>query len=145
MYLLARAEALGDLGRREASRSTLDSSIVVLEAEYARTPDVAWISGALGVAYALRGQKAEAIAAAKRAQLLMPDALDGPNWIINEARVQLLVGNRKEALDALDLALRIPSGLTSHWLRLDPAWVTLRGDPRFEQLIARGATAPPDA
>jgi hypothetical protein len=57
----------------------------------------------------------------------------------------LLVGNRKEALDALDLALRIPSGLTSHWLRLDPAWVTLRGDPRFEQLIARGATAPPDA
>ncbi len=145
MYLLARAEALGDLGQRAAARATLDSSILVLESEYAKTPDVAWISGALGIAYALRGEKAEAIAAAKRAQLLMPDALDGPNWIINEARVQLLVGNRKEALDALDLALRIPSGLTSHWLRLDPAWEPLRGDARFEQLIARGSPPPPDA
>lgn len=145
MYLLARAEALADLGQRDAARATLDSSILVLESEYAETPDVAWISGALGVAYALRGEEAKAIAAAKRAQVLMPDALDGPSWIINEARVQLLVGNRKEALDALDLALRIPSGLTSHWLRLDPAWDPLRGDPRFEQLIKRGSPAPPDA
>jgi tetratricopeptide (TPR) repeat protein len=136
---------LGDLGQRAAARATLDSSILVLESEYAETPDVAWISGALGIAYALRGEEAKAIAAAKRAQLLMPDALDGPNWIINEARVQLLVGNRKEALDALDLALRIPSGLTSHWLRLDPAWDPLRGDARFEALIKRGSPAPPDA
>ncbi len=145
MYLLARAEALGDLGQRAAARATLDSSILVLESEYAKTPDVAWISGALGIAYALRGEEAKAIGAAKRAQLLMPDALDGPSWIINEARVQLLVGNRKEALDALDLALRIPSGITSHWLRLDPAWDPLRGDARFEQLIERGSPAPPDA
>lgn len=145
MYLLARAEALGDLGQRAAARATLDSSIVVLESVYTETPGVAWISGALGVAYALRGEKGKAIAAAKRAQLLMSDALDGPSWIINEARVQTLLGNRKEALDALDLALRIPSGLTSHWLRLDPAWDPLRGDPRFEQLIKRGSPAPPPA
>jgi serine/threonine-protein kinase len=143
LYHLARGEALLELDRAAEARIANDSAIVLLEAAYARTPQVPWVSGALGVAYAHAGRKEEAVAAAKRAYSLQSDALDGPSWIINEARVQLLTGNRQAALAALELALRIPAGISAQWLRLDPAWVPLRGDPAFAALIARGSPPPP--
>ena len=109
------------------------------EALYARTPKVAWVSAALGVVYAMEGKKAEAVTAAKRAETLMPDALDGPGWIANEARVQMMVGNKSAALDALELVLKIPSDISVQWLKVDPVWAPLRAEPRFNALIARGS------
>ncbi len=140
---LARAEALGELGAKDAAKATTDSAVRSLERDFARTPKVPAISAALGIAYAMQGRKVEALAAAKRAESLMSDALDGPTWIANEARVQLMVGNRKEAMDAIELLLKIPSGVSAARLKVDPAWASLRGDPRFAQLIARGSPPPP--
>ncbi len=141
LALLVRAEALSELGAAAAARATIDSARKSLEAEYGHTPKVAPVSGALAVAYALSGMKTEAIAAAKRAESLMSDALDGPSWIVNEAHVQLMVGNKKEAMDALELALKIPSGISVEWLKIDPVWAPLKSDPRFAQIMARGSPA----
>ncbi|HYW31320.1 MAG TPA: protein kinase [Gemmatimonas sp.] len=143
LALLARAEALTELGAAAAAKATVDSAGRSLRAQVARSPQVAWLAGALAVAEALAGNKNEAIALAKRAESLQNDALDGPNWIINEAHVQLLVGNRSEAMDALELALRIPSGLSVSHLDLDPTWDPLRNDPRFKQIRAKGSPPPP--
>ncbi|CAN5913696.1 serine/threonine-protein kinase [soil metagenome] len=139
LALLSRAEAFTELGVSGTARATTDSAQRSLEALYARTPKVAWVSAALGVVYAMEGKKTEAVTAAKRAEALMPDALDGPGWIANEARVQMMVGNKSAALDALELVLKIPSDISVQWLKVDPTWAPLRGEPRFAALIARGS------
>jgi len=143
LALLTRAEALTALGAQGPAAATLDSATRALEAKYAQTPQVPWISAALGVARALSGRKAEAVADAKRSQSLMNDALDGPAYIIIEAYVQLLVGDRAKALDALELALRIPSGLSVAMLKIDPAFAPLRDDPRFKAMLAKGSPTSP--
>ena len=139
LALLARSEALTELGSSAAAKATTDSAQRSLEALYARTPKVAWVSSALGVVYAMQGKKTEAVTAAKRAEALQPDALDGPSWIFSEARVQMLVGDKKTALDVLDLVLKIPSDISVQWLKADPMWAPLRGEPKYAALIARGS------
>ena len=143
LALLSRAEALTELGAGGAAKATTDSALHSLEAQFGRTPKVPWVSAALGVVYAMEGRTAEAVTAAKRAEALMPDALDGPGWIANEARVQMMVGNKAAALDALDLVLKIPSDISVQWLKVDPTWAPLRGEPRFAALIARGSPPAP--
>ncbi len=143
LALLARAEALTELGAAAAAKATTDSARRALRAHVARSPSVAWVTAALAVAEALAGNKGEAIALVKRAESLQNDALDGPTWVIVEARVQLLVGNRSEAMDAIELALRIPSPLSEASLDLNPTWDPLRDDPRFKQIRAKGSPPPP--
>jgi hypothetical protein len=53
----------------------------------------------------------------------------------------MMVGDKKRAIDRLQHLLQIPYGsvgqpVTPALLRLDPAWDPLRGDPRFEQIVA---------
>ena len=43
---------------------------------------------------------------------------------------------REEAIGVLETLGRQPYGLECGWLRLDPDWDPLRGDPRFEALVA---------
>jgi len=140
--LLARAEALRELGRTAESRATLDSAIVALEGLYVRTPRADWLSAALGQAYARAGRKAEALAAAKRARTLQSDALDGPEWIVNEAMVQLIVGDTAASLTNIETAISIPSPISVHSLRYDPMWAPLRDHPRFQAIIAKGSPRP---
>jgi hypothetical protein len=63
------------------------------------------------------------------------DALDGPEWLANAAQAHVMVGNTDAALQWLERAMRMPSRLSPMWLRLDPVWAPLRGNPRFERLI----------
>lgn len=143
LTFLARAEALRELGAAAPAAATLDSATQSLERQYAEAPKVAWVSSALGVAYALAGRKADAVAAAKRAQTLMNDALDGPTFIIVEAYVQTLVGDHKAAIDALELSLKVPSGMSTALLKSDPGFAPLRNDPRFKALLVKGTSTPP--
>ncbi len=52
-------------------------------------------------------------------------------------RIHILVGNHEKALDLLEPLLKVPYHLTPGWLRIDPNFDPLRGNPRFERL-ARG-------
>jgi hypothetical protein len=40
------------------------------------------------------------------------------------------------ALEQLEAVARIPGGPSYGQLRLDPMWDPLRGDPRFEEIVA---------
>ena len=46
------------------------------------------------------------------------------------------VGEREVALQHLEIAAKIPAGPSYGDLRLSPMWDPLRGDPRFEKIVA---------
>jgi serine/threonine-protein kinase len=92
-----------------------------------------------GLALAHLGRNAEAIAEGERGLALVPisrDAYAGPYNQHQLARIYLLVGEPEKALDQLEPLLKIPYYLSPGWLRIDPTFAPLKGNPRFERLIA---------
>ncbi len=85
------------------------------------------------------GRKAEALREAQRAVALRPiskDAMEGPRHVINLAVVYAWLGERNAALEQLEEVVSIPSGPSYGDLKFNPRWDSLRGDPRFEKIVA---------
>ena len=85
------------------------------------------------------GDKDKAIQEGRAACDLLPvakDAVDGTLLNIHLANVYALVGEKDLALQQLETLSRIPCGPAYGELRLDPEWDALRGDPRFEKIVA---------
>lgn len=59
---------------------------------------------------------------------------EGAYWGIALAEAAALTGMRAQALALIRELLAAPGLLTPEWLRLDPYFVSLRGDPEFRQL-----------
>ena len=64
-----------------------------------------------------------------------PRCLLGPYVQHQLARIYLLVGEPEKALDQLEPLLKIPYYLSPGWLKIDPNFAPLRGNPRFERLV----------
>ncbi|PYI73803.1 MAG: hypothetical protein DMF08_02355 [Verrucomicrobia bacterium] len=97
----------------------------------------------LGMADAALGHKEDAIREGRRAVELMPvskDAIRGPLLIQYLAVIYAWTGEKDLAFEQLSLVARIPSHLSYGHLRLHPYWDPLRGDPRFEKVVASLAT-----
>jgi len=97
----------------------------------------------LGMADAALGHKEDAIRKGRRAVELMPvskDAIRGPLLIEYLAVIYAWTGEKDLAFEQLSLVARIPSHLSYGHLRLHPYWDPLRGDPRFEKVVASLAT-----
>jgi TolB-like protein/class 3 adenylate cyclase/Tfp pilus assembly protein PilF len=93
----------------------------------------------LGMADAALGNKEEAIREGRRAIELMPvskNAIEGPLLIQYLALIYAWTGEKDLALEQLSVAASIPSHLSYGHLRLHPYWDPLRGDPRFEKIVA---------
>jgi serine/threonine-protein kinase len=99
----------------------------------------------LGLIDAGLGRKDEAIREGQRAIDLLPvekDLPEGMDLIKYFAMIAAWVGDKDLACEQLALALSGPSGLTYGELKLMPFWDPLRGDPRFEKIVA--SLAPKD-
>ena len=108
-------------------------------------PEYAPAWSRLGLIEAVLGNKVEARQAAERACKLLPisaDAVDGPSCRMHLALVELWTGDREAALSELEQLTQFPGGETYGELKLFPYWDPLRGDPRFEKVVA--SLAPKD-
>ena len=128
-------EAEGDM-RRAAAYA--DSARIAFEQQLTASPEDAQRNVLLGVALAYMGRKAEAIQRGVRGAELLPpsvDAVAGTYFQHQLARIYILAGDAEKALDTLEPLLKVPYYLSPGWLRIDPTFAPLRGNPRFERLV----------
>ena len=103
-------------------------------------PDDALAVSLLGLMEATLGRKEEALLAGRRAVELLPankNAEGGQNIAIL-AIIAAWVGEKDLAIEQLELAARRPNSYEVQYgyLKLHPFWDPLRGDPRFEKIVA---------
>jgi TolB-like protein/Flp pilus assembly protein TadD len=133
------AEAHGAMGDAAAARTYYDSAAMLVRQRLRESPNTANLHSSLGIALAGLGQREQAIEEGRRGVELLPvsrDALDGPFRVRDLARIYLMVGEHKAALDQLEVLFALPRGnpLSAPVLRLDPVWAPLREHPRFRRL-----------
>jgi tetratricopeptide (TPR) repeat protein len=93
----------------------------------------------LGLIDAALGEKQKALEEGRRAVELLPvkkDAVAGAAVIEYLAVIAAWVGEKDLAFEQLERAVRMPNTLSYGQLKLLPYWDPLRGDPRFDQIVA---------
>jgi TolB-like protein/class 3 adenylate cyclase/Flp pilus assembly protein TadD len=111
-----------------------------------RQPDYAPALCVLGMIDAGLGRKEDAIREGRRAVELMPpekEAINGPMIITRLATIYAWVGEKDLAIQELERGLRYPNPTGYGQLKLFAQWDPLRGDPRFENIVA--SLAPKEA
>jgi non-specific serine/threonine protein kinase len=94
----------------------------------------------LGLALAYLGNREEAVGEGERAfsvREISKTGQTGGAYIQHQlVRIHILCGNHEKAIDLLEPLLKEPYFLTPGWLRIDPNFDPLRGNPRFEKLAS---------
>jgi hypothetical protein len=62
--------------------------------------------------------------------------MDGAALAVNLAQIYAWAGQKDLAIEQIAAVERVPSDLSYGDLKLHPDWDPLRGDPRFEQIVA---------
>jgi len=131
-------------GDNAGAKVTAEQARSTLEPLCKSQPDNAGRATSLAWAYAALGDKNSALKEAERATALVPsakDALWGPSYEENLALLELFLGEKSRAIPTLARLLQTPyhdwnysTPITPAYLRLDPTWDPLRGDPAFQKL-----------
>jgi Flp pilus assembly protein TadD len=123
----AKAQAAFTAARREVAQTV------------EKQPDFVAALSLLGIIDAGLGRKEEAVREGRRACEMLPistDALDGVAFAVNLAQIYAWTGEKELAIEQIATVERVPNELTYGLLKLNPYWDSLRGDPRFEKIVA---------
>jgi predicted Zn-dependent protease len=138
-----RAYWEGVVARWEGDSAKAQSAFMAARSEVekllAKQPDFAAATSLLGVIDAGLGRKAQAIQEGRRACELLPistDAIGGMGLAVNLAQIYTWTGEKDRAIEQIAAAERNPNTLSYGLLKLHPYWDPLRGDPRFEKIVA---------
>jgi TolB-like protein/tRNA A-37 threonylcarbamoyl transferase component Bud32/Flp pilus assembly protein TadD len=131
-------------GETEAARASFMRARAQPEEELRVHPDDMHLLSYLGLIDAALGRKEEALSEGRRAMELVPiaqEAMRGPynNAGFTRTRFAMVcawAGEREQALEQLEAVTKNPGGPSYGELRLNPMWDPLRGDPRFEKIVA---------
>jgi tetratricopeptide (TPR) repeat protein len=124
---LAAAQTAFSVARKEVEKSLEEQT------------DFAAAFSLLGVIDAGLSRKEEAIREGLHGCELLPiskDAVDGADLSINLAQIYAWSGEKERATEQIALVERTPNLLSYGLLKLHPYWDSLRGDPRFEKIVA---------
>jgi serine/threonine-protein kinase len=138
-WAFALAQQYRFRGDRPRARAYADTARAEFAALAAAEPGDPQSHLLLGLALAYLGRKAEAIREGERGLALAPlakDAVTGAYYQQQLVRIYMAIGEPEKALDALEPLLVAPHFLSPAWLTIDPNFAPLRGNPRFEKLIA---------
>jgi TolB-like protein/Tfp pilus assembly protein PilF len=97
----------------------------------------------LGLIDAALGRREDAVREGRRAVALLPleqDAINGRRMICYLAMIAAWVGDKDLACEQLAIAIQPPAPVSYGQLKLLPFWDPIRGDPRFEKIVASLAT-----
>ena len=136
-FCLLQASALE--ADTDSVRKYAEIAAKVFEEQLRAAPEDALRRVLRGLALAYLGRKEEAIREGERAAGLLPvnrDAAFGPYIQHQLARIYIVTGEPEKALDRLEPLLKVPYILSPGWLKIDPNFDPLRGNPRFQKLIA---------
>ena len=129
------------LGDTVRARAFGDSALGAFDAQLKDFPERAQLRELRGRALALGGHKEEAIAEADRSLKVRETSLDAsirPYVHFQVARILIQSGAYDRALDLIEPLLAAPaSDLTPAYLRIDPSFKPLYGNPRFDRLAGR--------
>jgi Flp pilus assembly protein TadD len=129
-------------GDERAMRSAFTSGLAVLDSAAKYLPDDPRVHASRGMALAGLGRRSEALREAewlRRSEVYRRDALDGPSYREDRARILAQVGESAAALEEVERLLAGPSWTSATMLRLDPHWDSLRDHPRFKALLVKYA------
>jgi len=120
--------ALHDLGRGYAAKKMYKEAIAVQQKAKQISPEWGW---ALGITYALTGQR-------DKARELLAELEKGSNtWnTFCIAEIYAALGEKDKAFQWLEKAYEQRHSWTP-WIRVNPSFASLRGDPRFKDLLRR--------
>jgi TolB-like protein/Flp pilus assembly protein TadD len=135
---IVKAELYSWQGDSVRARAYADSARLVFDQQL-RQDTTNWQSFLMrALAHAIRGRRSEAIRDRDRG---LAGALStGDEWSSISyahhiaARVDVALGDRDAAIAELRAVLSKPYFISPAWLRIDPTWNPLRGDPQFEKL-----------
>jgi serine/threonine-protein kinase len=117
-----------------------DSAVIAFSKQLHDFPDRAQLRELLARALALAGRKQEAAIQADSALKLREttnDATIRGYVLFQAARVFIQSGENERALDLLERLITMPAtDVTPAYLKIDPSFAPLKGNPRFEKLIA---------
>src|SRR4029077_17840176 len=126
----------GDSAKAQAAFTAARSEV---EKTVEKQPDFATALSFLGMIDAGLGRKEEALREGRRACELLPiskDAIDGVALAVNLAQIYAWTGDKELAIEQIATIERTPNLLSYGFLKLHPYWDSLRGDPRFETIVA---------
>ena len=131
-------------GDTERAKSALNKARLQQEQELKVRPEDGQILCGLAKIDAELHRKEDALSEGKKAIELMANYFyERPRVIADFALVCAQLGERDLAIEQLNLVAGKLNGPSYGWLRLSPFWDPLRGDPRFEKIVA--SLAPKDA
>ena len=135
-------------GDAVAARAAFTNVRAKLEEELRIHPDNMDLLSDLGLIDAFLGRREEALSEGRRAMELraraLPTAQDPmfgsyTNEAFSKRSFAMICAWAREhelALEQLEAVTKVPGGPSYGELRLDPMWDPLRGDPRFEKIVA---------
>ena len=136
-------------GDRPAATDNYRQVLAEVEPRLLREPDNDWLLGQMTSAKAALGDEKAAMAGIERLSAMRPESKDARQGrVVREglARVLTRIGHKDEAIAELRYLLGVPYGgllapITAASLRLDPAFDSLRDDPRFLALTQHQGTS----
>ena len=126
-------------GDAVAARAAFTAARAEIEKTVREQPNYAQALGVLGMIDAGLGRKEEAIGEGRRAVELLPvtkDTFAGAHMMRYLAIIYTWTGEKNLAIEQLAAVIRRPGYLSYGRLKLHPEWDPLRGDPRFDKIVA---------